>query len=240
MCGWRAHSAHARRRPAPTLPACRWLCAALCCSPVGAYCTGGTKTTCAADTSNKLVGAATGAGDCVACDHSGESPMTSEAGADYCTIPWFDVSCGDGTEYDVSSRSCVPCATGTKRASGESSCTAWWVGGVSLGLGGRSACLQCGWPGVIHGAVSKKRCHHQVTSLCDQAPPRASPLAAAALLAPLRPPPPPALPALATVWRLLPAWGRARPALWAASLAATSRAAPHGEAVWLAVRPNAA
>ena len=49
--------------------------------------------TATADTANPLVGKIL-VGACTDCVHTPtEDAMTSLAGADYCTIPWFDITC---------------------------------------------------------------------------------------------------------------------------------------------------
>lgn len=62
------------------------------CSPVGHYCASQTKTPCAADQFNKLLGQ-DAMGDCTTCP-AGVSPRyTSLAGAYSCTIPYVRIDC---------------------------------------------------------------------------------------------------------------------------------------------------
>lgn len=80
----------------------------------------------AADKFNPLLGKSANTA-CQTCAPGASPRYTSNAGSAYCTVPWVDTTCGDGTEYDDSSATCVPCADGWKRslASNDAACVAW-------------------------------------------------------------------------------------------------------------------
>ena len=61
---------------------------------MGSYCTGGTaKTPCTAGDANPFLGATEDAAYCAACGQSATTPWTSTPGAEYCTVPWYNVKC---------------------------------------------------------------------------------------------------------------------------------------------------
>lgn len=91
---------------------------------MGSICSNGAATQCAADTFNPFLGKSA-SGACQACSHTAGNAFTSDAGSDYCTIPWFNTNCADGQTWDDSANACVACPTGTKRGSSDSTCVSW-------------------------------------------------------------------------------------------------------------------
>jgi hypothetical protein len=88
----------------PTLPPLPPVCF---CSPVGYSCDGTSQTACNADSYNQYVGATSCSAcsgcrgictgnDYTTCSGGTCTGMTSSSGADYCTLPWFNTTCGDG------------------------------------------------------------------------------------------------------------------------------------------------
>ena len=95
--------------------------------PVGSICSAGSATQCAADTFNPYLGRST-SGDCAACSHAIDNSFTSVPGSDYCTIPWLDTSCGNGTTWDVIALACAACPAGTARGPDERACQTCPIG----------------------------------------------------------------------------------------------------------------
>ncbi|KPF41078.1 hypothetical protein [Rhizobium sp. AAP43] len=109
--------------------------------PTGYTCTGGAKTTCGYDKYNSFLGKSDNAADCDTCDALAVPRYTSLPGADYCTVPYVNITCGDGLEYDDSSSTCVPCADGWKRlASIDDVCVACTAGTYKLNATHCTAC----------------------------------------------------------------------------------------------------
>lgn len=114
------------------------------CQP-GYHCTGTTapRRACTAGTANPYLGG-TNATYCGSCNSSDANPFTSLAGADYCTVPWSNVTCTvNGTEWDASANKCIQCRAGTFRVAGDSNlecqeCPAGYYSGV-----GASVCVAC-------------------------------------------------------------------------------------------------
>ena len=52
---------------------------------------------CPADTYQPYLGKDTAGTDCKSCNHA-SSGVTSLEGADYCSVPWVDTTCGDGAQ----------------------------------------------------------------------------------------------------------------------------------------------
>lgn len=94
------------------------------CSPQGHTCAAAvaSSTPCGADKANPYLGQSDASNDCLACDPV-NTRYTSLAGADYCTVPYFDRSCDDttpfsngGYEWDEHNATCVQCRPGTFRS----------------------------------------------------------------------------------------------------------------------------
>ena len=77
------------------------------CSPVGSVCGASSTaaTSCSADEYQPLLGQSTGA--CTTCNATAVPRYTSNAGDDYCLVPWIDTTCTDGAQRQQ--RACVAC-----------------------------------------------------------------------------------------------------------------------------------
>ena len=81
------------------------------------------------------------------CDHAAN--WTSDDGADYCTIPWYNVQCTTAQYYDATSGTCLACPAGTYRGIGDSSCLSCAAGTYTPDpsdpvTGGATSCTDCG------------------------------------------------------------------------------------------------
>ncbi|KAL4425823.1 hypothetical protein ABPG75_009839 [Micractinium tetrahymenae] len=109
--------------------------------PTGYTCAGGDKVACGYDQYNKYLGKSVAGTSCTTCDPAATPRYTSLPGADYCTVPYVNMTCGDGLEYDDSSSTCVPCADGWKRlASTDDVCVACQAGTAKLNATHCAAC----------------------------------------------------------------------------------------------------
>ena len=108
--------------------------------PVGSICSAGSATQCAADSANPLLGQSA-SGDCAACSHADGNAYTSAAGSDYCTVPWLDNSCGNGTTWDSVALACADCPAGTKRGPSDSTCLTCAAG--TYAAAGATSCTAC-------------------------------------------------------------------------------------------------
>ena len=80
-------------------------------------------------------------GACAACSHADGNAYTSEAGSDYCTVPWLDNSCGNGTTWDAVALACADCPAGTKRGPSDSTCLTCAAG--TYAAPGSTSCTAC-------------------------------------------------------------------------------------------------
>jgi hypothetical protein len=96
--------------------------------PIGEHCAGGAggaHTECAVDEFQPILGQPD-ISACSTCNATASPRYTSDLGAAYCTVPYVNITCGDGLEYDDSDGACVACASGYKRLTPtDTVCVAW-------------------------------------------------------------------------------------------------------------------